>query len=437
MEETYDGRRTPGEDMRLRIESMAFGGKGVARDSVGKVVFVPGTIPGEEVTVSIHREHRSFSEAILEEVNEPSSSRVAPFCDAFGACGGCDWQHIAYTSQVELKRGILAGFVSRAAGDDVPVEPEVCSPIQRGYRVRAAVRRAPGTDGLFGFYARASHEVVGVRECEVLAPGLRKALAGLVRAVREHGLKGVSSIDVKAPPTGALAVMSLESGRTTGVRALADRIRQSAEIDGLALVLPGMRRSVVSGKSTVDYDIRVKDRLVRYTCSIHGFIQANLHVNRLLVEDVMDKVAGSLRVLDLYAGSGNFAIPVSWVVGEVVAVDADYPLVDAGRRSAVINGCTNVRFVRGDAQETVRKLSGSGERFDTVILDPPRTGTREVAAAIDVLQPQRIVYVSCNPATLARDVSILRTKGFCVRSTRLYDMFPHTHHIESMTVLER
>lgn len=420
----------------LDIESLAYGGRGVARGPDGKVFFVPLVIPGERVEVSVERVHASYCETRLDKVLEPSGNRVQPFCQDFGTCGGCDWQHIRYPHQVELKHAILKGFVERVAPGAFVMCDDVPSPRDIGYRCRATLRFVQG-GGVFGFYARGSHDVVPFRGCAVLTPLLQQTLRRLAEAVREGFPAGAVEINVIAPSDDALVSVTLR-GRCAGksIERLG-RVRESLGIAGLAFKFASDRRSEVLGSTHVTYTVRIGGSAFRLTCGTGAFLQANAPVNEAMVAHVTESLGDSRRVLDLYAGSGNFSIPAASRSTSVFAVESDRSLVRLGMKAASLNGCTNVAFVRGDARRVVKDYALEGRKFDAVVLDPPRQGAREVAASLDALGPGRVVYVSCNPSTMARDVSILCRSGFGVVSVRLFDMFPHTHHIESVVVLER
>ncbi|HOJ13478.1 MAG TPA: class I SAM-dependent RNA methyltransferase [Deltaproteobacteria bacterium] len=427
---------TPSEDLLLHVECMTYGGRGLARRPDGKVVFVDGALPGETVMARVTSDRRDFAEACVVQVMERSPLRTEPFCESFGLCGGCDWQHALYRHQVEFKRGILEDALTRAVKTPFETEPDVPSPQDRNYRCRATLRVVLGASGGLGFFARRSHEVVRIRSCPLLSDRVREIVASLERELGAVTQGRAVSVDVAAPSRQALVAVTIDGAPEKAAISRADNLRRALGIEGLSLRFTQSKKTWIIGSPHAWYSLETGRERFTMAFGIGGFVQANPPVNTLLVEDVVAKVSGSREVLDLFSGSGNFAVPLGPHASSVVAVEHDETLVRAGRAASSENKCSNVTFVRGDALRTLTRLKREGRRFDAVILDPPRKGARDIAEVLDPGVAPLVIYVSCNPSTLARDVSLLTRRGFRLESTRLYDMFPHTHHIESLTVLK-
>ena len=417
---------------------MAYGGAGVGRRDDGKVVFVPLVLPGDHVRVSVHREHKGYIEARLEVLLESSPWRVEPDCPYFSECGGCDWQHIAYTNQVFLKRSIVQEQLGRKGITASVMEEPVPSPNQIGYRCHAMVRCSPSEKFQYGFFRKQSNSIVTVEKCLVLNCRSQDVIDRIGGLLDAGPLVPLDALEIHAPSEEVLVRAYL---RGPARRETVDRLHlmyQTMGLKGLSCMFQdGHGTEFVFGDSSCSYAMNISGRPMTFASSFGGFIQANLEVNRSLVEEVLGKASGSRTVLDLYSGSGNFGIPLSTQVEKVVAVEQDAMLIETGKTLGGKNGCPDIRFIHDDAGRAVRRLGREGRRFDTVVLDPPREGAREVVKLLCSMKSDRIIYISCNPSTLTRDLVELVRGGFSVKSVRLFDMFPQTYHIESVTVLQR
>lgn len=422
----------------LKIDSMAYGGRGVGRRDDGKVVFVPLVIPGELVRVSMVREHRRYVEARLDEVIEASPQRIQPGCPHFPACGGCDWQHMAYELQVMVKDAILREQVE--AKDVMParVEEPAASPGAMGYRCHATLRCSLSGAFQAGFYSKQSHALVPVGQCPVLNDTCNRTLRRMREFLSGHPFPGLSAMEIHAPQDHALLRLGFHRPPKKSDMERLHALQQALGLQGVSAVFPGGRHTeYVLGAEFCSYEVHAAGRALRLRSGFGAFIQANMAVNRSLVLHVCDALSGSEDLLDLYSGSGNFSIPLSLCAARVMAVEHDDLLVKAGTAAARDNGRENLRFVREAAFTAVRRLAGQGRRFDAVVLDPPREGAREILSGILRLGPRKIAYISCNPSTLARDLALLAAGGYRVASLKLFDMFPQTFHIESVAVLEK
>ncbi|HQI82549.1 MAG TPA: class I SAM-dependent RNA methyltransferase [Deltaproteobacteria bacterium] len=422
----------------LKIDSMAYGGRGVGRRADGKVVFVPLVIPGEFVRVSTVREHRGYVDARLDEVIEASPGRVQPGCRHFPACGGCDWQHMAYDLQVMAKDAILQEQIEAKGIVPARLEEPVASPRAMGYRCHATLRCARSGAFQAGFFSKLSHTLVPVEQCPVLNDTCNETLHQLRVFFTRHPWAGIVDLEIHAPGEGALLRLGFRRPSVKTDRERLHALHQGLGLQGLSAVFSGGRHSeYVLGGEYCCYEVLASGKILQLRSGFGAFIQANMAVNQSLVAHVCDALSGSEDILDLYSGSGNFGIPLSLCAGRVLAVEHDDLLVEAGRAAARDNGRDNLRFLREGVSKTVQRLEKQGRRFHAVVLDPPREGVRGILPGIVRLQPQKIAYISCNPSTLARDLAQLAAGGYRVVSLRLFDMFPQTFHIESVAVLER
>ena len=434
-----------GSTVQLRIDSLVYQGDGLGRYQ-GKAVFVPFSAPGDLLLCKVIEEKRRFARGRIERVVVPSSCRVSPRCSLFGSCGGCQWQHLDYGSQVEAKGEIFSSILQRYAS----VPPEVVgeavpSPELWGYRYRCRLRSQGGAKGgRLGFLGRRSHQVVDVERCPVLAEELNR----LLEVVRSR-LRGVfyllSDLLLEAGDRGAPRVLlkgSSLSSKGEGRRLWEDataKMVELAQAEGFSLFLSrgsGMEPLHLEGGVDVN---PLGDSDLLLELPPFGFFQGNLsqnrRLNRLILQlvDTWLETPSTARVLDLFCGMGNLSVPLATVCGEVIGVEASPSAVEAAWRNARRNGLTNLRFLRESCENFLR-FAEPGE-FQLVVLDPPRTGAKREIPLLAELRPSVVIYVSCDPMTLARDLRELVAVGYEVVSSVPLDMFPHTFHIESVTVL--
>lgn len=416
-----EGRRmaTP---LELLIESLAYGGDGVAHDG-GRAVFVPLTAPGDRVRARELPTRAGARRAELEAVVSAGTDRVAPPCPLAGRCGGCHHQHLAYDAQVRAKGEIVAALLSRSLGH-AEVAPCVPSPLPLRYRRRA--RWHPAGRGRLGFSERAGPRVVPVDDCLLVEPGVQAAYlrvrdaASLVPRLRSLGLDAnedgrfVVDVRTEGPPSpGALS-------RSEAMLAL-----------GAAGVTVGEERKATT-RAFGEPVLRDPGGLrVRPDC----FAQANRLGARLLVEHALGSLRGASNVLELFCGAGTFTLPLLERGARVLGVESWVPSLDL-LAAAAAERDLSPRLVAGDAVEVARSLASEGRAFDAVLLDPPREGAKGVSAALAKLAP-RVVYVSCDPATLARDARELAQHGFALESAVPLDLFPQTFHVEVVATFRR
>ena len=402
------------EKIIIKADFPAYGGLAVGRLE-GKVVLVKGAIPGETVEAVVEREKKDYCLASAVKILEPSPDRVVPECGS--NCGGCQLQYVAYGRQVRLKEEVLKETLRRTAR----LEVELAAPLTGEpwhYRRRGQFKVSGGRVGL---YKEKSHDVIDMASCPLMTSEINEALAksrGIIAKTEaaelhlSHGDDGVAAL-IKAPggktDWGKIAAALIETG-LVGV-----------------WVQTG-RRLLKFGRDYISLDLLG----LTYTVSPASFFQGNWGLNRRMVGLVVDGL-GTLegkRVLDLYSGAGNFSLPVSARAKEVVAVEENPFSVEDGKRNLSLNGIENCSFVRSGTDGY--KPDG---RFDIVIADPPRTGLSDAAKGkILALKPVRAVYVSCDPATFARDLKVLSGQ-YKVESVRLVDFFPQTYHIEAVAFL--
>jgi 23S rRNA (uracil1939-C5)-methyltransferase len=303
-----------------------------------------------------------------------------------------------------------------------------------------AVVQCSRKDGLeAGFFKKQSNSIIPFKKkCLILNENSHVVLDRLKRFFGGYPDLSIDAMEIHAPQDEA--IVRLHLGKTPSKYDLEvyKQAQQTLNLKGLSVLPdrdPGRER--VFGQRTCSYDLTVQGRKIILQSIVGGFIQANMEMNQQLISYVAECMCGSRKIIDLYSGSGNFGIPLSFEAQEVLAVEQDGDLVKSGAELIRKNGCTNMRFLHEKALRALKWLDKEGASFDALVLDPPREGAKDVTPVIARMKFNKIIYISCNPSTLARDCAHLAQDGFNMKSIRLFDMFPQTFHIESVTVLER
>jgi 23S rRNA (uracil1939-C5)-methyltransferase len=423
----------------LHIDSMAYGGRGVGRRGDGKVAFAAMTIPEETLRACVIEEHKSYVVVEVEELLEASPYRVSPPCPIFSLCGGCDWQHIAYQKQIAFKEDILLSQIRAKCPKEAPVIAQsVASGKEYGYRCHAIVQCIHDGGFGMGFFRKQSNSVVPFERCPILNEHTQITLSALRDILADSSINSLDSIEIHAPQDEVLVRIMCRGRPCQDGIDIISTVFSRLPIHGLSYITQGAQRwEKILGKSSCSYEIHLRGTNMMLSTAFGGFIQANTMVNQALVTHVFELARGSRRILDLYSGNGNFSIPLALEAKEVFAVEGDSGLVALGRRNARKNRLKNVRFFHMEAGKAVASLVHEEDPFDVVVLDPPREGAKEVVQTLARMRSDRIIYISCNPSTLSRDLAILTYEGYKLKGVRLFDMFPQTYHIESVSYLER
>jgi 23S rRNA (uracil1939-C5)-methyltransferase len=417
----------------LRIENLAAGGEAFARHE-GRPVFVQGGVPGELVEAELFDVRERTSRARVVSVLEPSPARRTPSCPIFPDCGGCQWLHVAPEEQEKAKERLFYDALSRIGGiarESLKASPILVSGRRERYRTRTKLHLV---GGVLGFAHQGSHQLVDVPACGLLDERIEGALIRLRRAAAAIGhVPRCSEIALACDQKRVSAAFYLAASS----RAALDRVEKlmrMAELDGAVLVTEREpARSL--GKPVLGVPAPLAPGVM-----IHGrpdlFAQANPYANELLVREAMAMVGEPRSVIELYGGAGNFTFALVAKGAQVTSIEIASSALELARRSASEAGITAARFIVGDALRNAEALSQEGRSFDTMVLDPPRTGAKGIAPLARKLGVRRILYVSCDPATLARDAAELVAQGFRPVAAAPVDMFPQTFHIEGLLLLE-
>ncbi len=443
-----------GERILLEIEGLSHAGEGVSHKD-GFTVFVPWTAPGDKVEAEVISLKKNYARALPRALQHPSLNRLNAACPHHGICGGCQLQHIRYDEQLRWKRQMVSDMLQRLGGLHVKVLPVIGMDEPWSYRNKAQFPVADDDGSLkIGLFEKRSHKVVDVHECLIQHPLSRQA----VKAARETIEKLEIPVYKEKNHSGLLrhllARTSFSNNEVLLVLVTNGRLFPGADylvtqlvsrlknLVGIVQNINMRRGNVVLGEENLllwgrDYLVEELNGL-RFRISAGSFFQINSRQAAVLFRLIRDYAGleGGETVFDLYCGSGAISLFLCKNAAKVIGVESYIPAVEDARKNARINGITNVDFHAGRAEKLIPDLIARGYRADVVVVDPPRKGCdEELLAAIVKSLPQRIIYVSCNPATLARDLRFLATAGYIPREVQPVDMFPHTAHVECICLL--
>ncbi|MSQ47503.1 MAG: 23S rRNA (uracil(1939)-C(5))-methyltransferase RlmD [Deltaproteobacteria bacterium] len=419
----------------LTIDALSHGPAGIGR-AEGKVIFVPGTVPGDEVEVALQEEKKRYATGHVVQIRQPSAQRRTPPCPYVSRCGGCPWQQVSYPEQLRAKELNVREQLRRIGGmAEPPMLPIIPAPQEWHYRHRI---RLHGQDGHFGFSPPQSHEVVEIESCHIAREDVAAQLrtvrewsVALRTAVRQIEIIGGELADTTAP---SIVLVGEAEGawRSSDDEVCGNFLATHPRIAGLVLLGAGWRRRW--GNTDVSFMPENDGTVLSMR---HGtFTQVNPTGNRALVDAVLGMRAwhDQQKVIELYSGAGNLSLPIARRARSLVGIEHERAAVIDAEANAVRLGLTNVRFLSASVESGVHQLLQSGERGDVVVLNPPRSGA---AAAIDLLPrlgARAVLYVSCDPATLARDLRQLHTHGYQLHAVQPVDLFPQTYHVETITL---
>jgi 23S rRNA (uracil1939-C5)-methyltransferase len=428
--------------MKLRIEKAVYGGSGLARlgegDLAGKTVFVPLTLPGELIEAQTVDDKRSFINAEIESILEGSPHRAIPDCPYFGSCGGCSYQHADYAYQVEIKKAILREALERSRLTDIPeIACATGHPWNYRNRIRLHLQASPFT---LCYRERRSNKLFAVDKCPIAAPLLEKAIATVTESGAALRLAGFcDEIEFFTADETSLLISFLSGGgdrkTQTTLSEVCRALKQAMpELQGGALFLAGEKQPVRLIQRWGEGSLIYEAAGVGYRVGLGSFFQ----VNRFLVDALLGLVAAGRKgrlAWDLYAGVGLFARALGKNFERVIALESS-PASSSDLRHNLQG--TSHRAVQASSLDFLQKQRPSAPPPDLVVVDPPRAGLGSaLTALLSQIGPAEIVYVSCDPATLSRDIAALVNSGYDLRTITMVDMFPQTFHLESVSVLRR
>lgn len=443
----------PGEVVEIECTDLiAKTGQAVGRSS-GMVVYVLGPVPGERARVRVETVKAKYAVAELVELLSRSPDRAEPFCGVFGICGGCQVQHLAYAAQLRWKRGIVENALRRLGGI---LGARIGHPIgmsePRAYRNKMAlVVNETGGAPAFGFYAARTHDVVAIQSCPIVMPQLDRTIAGLWDAARDpataDAFAGARHVIARAGRASGEGVVSITTERAS--TALPPRAAVvAAKLPGTVGISnsfePPSENAVMGRKNATVYghaEMREAIDDVRFRVSAASFFQVNSEMVGKIFAYLEPQVGRVSRIIDLYCGAGTFALFFAKLGARIVGIEENPSAVREAKANAALNGVdAQTTFLSGRVEATLRSKPGAGAlaAADVVFLDPPRKGSDEATLATLIrARVPHVWYLSCNPATLARDLAQLVGGGYRLGSVQPFDMFPQTGHIEALAVLHR
>jgi 23S rRNA (uracil1939-C5)-methyltransferase len=435
-------KKLPQTPVTVEIEKLSHEGRGIAHID-GKTVFVHRALPHETVILRYSAQHRRFDEGDTEDVLKASPLRVAPVCPHFGFCGGCQMQHMDSDAQIQFKQTVLLEQLQHLGG----VQPaEILPPLTGNtvayrHKARLGVRYViKKQQTLIGFRERRSHFIADIDQCPILHPSMGQALPALKTLLTQlAGRDQIAQIEVAVGDNHtALVLRNMNALSAADEQQLIDFAKQSGlhfylQPAGADSVYPLWPVPALPLVYTLEPDLRLQFAPLDFT-------QVNPAMNRKMLAQALAllRLEPQDAVLELFCGLGNFTLPLAKTVRQVTAVEGDAGLIVRAKRNAADNGLDNIDYHVANLMETPLAAPWLSAHYDKILLDPPRSGALEIIEQLDLSQCQRLLYIACNPATLARDAGILvKNKGLRLVKAGVMDMFPHTAHVESMALFIR
>lgn len=426
------------EEFTLGIERLGINGEGVGYWN-GYTIFVDGALPGETAKVRLYERRKSFGRARIVQHRAVSPHRVDPACPLFGKCGGCQLMHLAYGQQLEAKRQRVVDALERI-GKLFGIEVLPCVPSPSPLAYRNKIQLPVASDSSLGLYAYNTHDLVPIETCYIHCSLGEKAFQHIRRYLKAHPIDGLRHVLIKtAVHTNQVLVVLVTEGKCPPLETLACKLMEGmSEILGVVQnINPSSGNTVLSG----DYHLlagagSIEEKLcgLSFKVSPASFFQVNPAQAEKLYEKALEFAAlqGNERILDAYCGVGTLSLVFARHALEVIGVECVPEAVKDAEENASRNSITNARFICSQAEEFVAVLKD----VDVAILNPPRKGCEPVfLETLSSLKPSRIVYISCDPATLARDLTLLSAKGYKITAVQPFDMFPQTAHVETIVSL--
>ena len=421
-------------ELELDIDRLSYGPYGVGRLE-GKAIMVPHSAPGDRLVARIVESKERYSFGEIVKIVKPSPLRQSPPCPYVGDCGGCTWQHIGYPEQLKAKQQSVADALRRIGKlDSFDLRPIIASPSADHYRRR--IRLQVSAVKRLGFYSGASHHVVEIDDCLIAAHPLNGVIAPL-RSWLDQLATTIEHIEIVCgdEPNQTVVTAAANGSLSGSDEALCAQLADNANsIDGVIIHGNDWRKTWGDPSITV----MLQDDLT-LKLDADTFTQVNAEANRLMLSQLLNAGAfdSSDHVLELYAGAGNFTLPIAKQAGEITAVEGIRNAVTSGKLNGQRNAIDNIHWTCAPVPRTVSQLKKQRQQFTKIVLDPPRTGAKGIEADIAALGAAMILYVSCNPTTLARDLAALSQHGYNLQFVQPIDFFPHTFHVESLAVMTK
>lgn len=434
--------RLPREPATASVTALSHEGRGIAHLD-DRTVFIHGALAGEQVRFQYTKRRRNVAEGRALEVLSSAPERVEPRCTHFGVCGGCSLQHLPPQRQIDFKQEVLLELFERV-GQTRPetVLPPLTGP-SWGYRrkARLGVKHVPKKGGvIIGFREISSPFITPLEQCPVMDPRVGEQLPALREMIEGLSIRDqVAQVEVAIGDEHTGLVLRNLAPFTADDYS---RLRAYAQVNDVVLYeQPGNEETVrLVWPEQAELSYRINEQDLELAFRATDFTQVNADINRQMVQRAIELLEPGPddRILDLFCGLGNFTLPLARHAGEVVGVEGDTGLVERARENARRNGIANAEFHVADLTQDVSAFPWMQQPFNKILLDPPRSGAAEMMPRVAALKPERILYISCGPSTLARDAGLLVNQyGYRLRAAGVMDMFPHTAHVESIALFER
>ncbi|MBI5181190.1 MAG: 23S rRNA (uracil(1939)-C(5))-methyltransferase RlmD [Nitrospirae bacterium] len=426
--------------IELHIERLVYGGKGLGRYN-NMVVFVPDVITGEKALVEIRTRKKDYAEAELIKILKPSPFRITPPCPIYHNCGGCQWMHMDYPFQVQAKREMLSETFKRILKtDDIAIQPLIpsSSPLNYRQRVQFKVQHENGNYQI-GYYKRETHQLVDVDKCLLLRPLLNKALKKIREMLNSGKITQLENLEelhmhCSSDEMAMVFILYADEISKDTLNNLFKEIKEAVS-EALGIIfIDKYKKRIIAGNPFIEEELQG----VSFRISADSFSQIDWEQNKSLVKLALDYI-GSERYkngLDLFCGIGNFTLFIAKNADNVIGIDSGKTAIDDAQYNSKKNLIKNTRFMYNDVKYRMASLLAEGSCFDLVLIDPPRNGVEKDSVNLIVkFQPSKIIYISCNPVTLLRDIAHFKAKGYEIKRLQAVDMFPQTYHIETVAEL--
>lgn len=445
------------DDIRLKITTLTSQGSGLGRYN-DMAVFVEGSAVGDDLLVHIIKVKKNYAVGIIKKIYKASPDRIETDCEAFGKCGGCSYRHISYEAEKREKRQFVTDAMKRIGGIDKQAEAIYTIDNPCRYRNKAQTPVGLDRDGklITGFYSKRSHRIISCDDCLLQMPDFRD----IILAVRKYILENPVSVYSEETGEGLVRHIYVRQGRKTGQimvclvingdslpkkdKLIDELLKINKNIKSVVININKEDTNVVLGEKCITLwgEDFIEDELCGLTFRISplSFYQVNPEGTELLYGKAREyaSLKGGETLLDLYCGAGTIGLTMASDCKELIGVEIIPQAIENAKMNASLNGIINARFICDDASGAAKTLFEEGIRPDVIVLDPPRKGcSADVIDTVVNMAPERVVYVSCDPATLARDCRIFEDKGYKVTELCAVDMFPRTVHVESVARLER
>jgi len=443
----------------IHIEKIVNGGYGFAHLSTGQVALTRHVLPNETVIITTEEAKKNHLFGKVQQILTEHPARILSPCCYYSQCGGCDLQHCDYTTQLIVKKEIVIDLLRRQSVESVRAAIDLLSsplPSPAAFAYRQRIRLQVGDRGLVGFHRFRSHEIIPIECCLLAGASINKTITALQKSDDGRRLCELSTeVELQENPQTGKTVCIFHFRRKVRPADMQSAKRLCTEEDEVERVFfigadfpitgpycDGQEKGneIMGNTFTVQYSLcTTTKQSVDLSWEAGGFCQVNLAQNKHLIKTVVDfcQIQKSDTVLDLYCGMGNFSIPLAMTAKEIFGIEGQGSAIRSAKKNATHAGLTNCRFLKSSVDSACLALAEQGQMFDCIVIDPPRQGIPGLAGQLAAMTDKRLVYISCDPSTLCRDLGELTSAGFTISKIQPVDMFPQTHHIETVVLLQK